>query len=60
MKTGKVEFVTYSGNITTYTVNVDGNQVIAEMQNVFARDNIKKGDVVHIGWDRAAQITLES
>lgn len=60
MKVGRVEFVTYSGNITTYAVNVDGNQVIAEVQNVFARDEIRKGDVVHVGWDRAAQIPLES
>lgn len=58
-KTGKVVFITYSGNITGYTIDVDGNMVIAEQQNFSDKDKICKGDAVFVGWEEDAPIPLE-
>ncbi|MBN7772907.1 ABC transporter ATP-binding protein [Clostridium aminobutyricum] len=59
LKVGKVDFITYSGNITTYAIEVEGSQVLAEIQNASANEEIVKGDMVHIGWEQGAQIPLE-
>lgn len=58
-KTGKVNFITYSGNITRYTIEVEDKIVVAEQQNSCKKDQINKGDEVYIGWEESAQILLE-
>ncbi|MHC1721611.1 MAG: ABC transporter ATP-binding protein [Aminipila sp.] len=59
-KMGKVSFITYFGNITNYTVEVEDKVVVAQQQNTSDKGQIDKGDNVYIGWDEEAQILLEA
>ncbi len=59
-KIGKVSFITYSGSITSYTIQVEDKVIIAQQQNTSERGHINKGDTVYIGWDELAQISLEA
>lgn len=59
-KTGKVSFITYSGNITRYTIEVEDKIIVAEQQNSFEKAQINKGDEIYIGWEESAQILLEA
>lgn len=59
-KEGVVQFVTYSGSLTSYTIEVEGKLVVAQQQNSSARGAISKSDQVYIGWEEAAQIPLEA
>lgn len=59
-KIGRVSFITYSGSITSYTIEVEDKVVVAQQQNTAQKDQIKKGDNVYIGWDEASQISLEA
>lgn len=59
-KKGKVSFITYSGSITSYTIEVEDKTVVAQQQNIALKGQINKGDDVYVGWDEAAQIPLEA
>ena len=59
-KEGVISFVTYSGNITTYTLESEGKSVVVEKQNVSEKEDVKKGQKVYIGWQKSAEILLES
>ncbi|MFV0516856.1 MAG: ABC transporter ATP-binding protein [Aminipila sp.] len=58
-KQGKISFITYSGNITSYTVSVDGKTVLVEQQSSLKTSKFKKDDIVYIGWDKVCEIELE-
>ncbi|WP_312653226.1 ABC transporter ATP-binding protein [Aminipila sp.] len=59
-KIGRVSFITYSGSITSYTIQVEDKVIIAQQQNTSEKGQINKGDTVYIGWDELAQISLEA
>lgn len=59
-KKGKVSFITYSGNITRYTVEVEEKIIVAEQQNSSENIKINKGQDVFVGWEESAQILLEA
>lgn len=59
-KMGQVSFITYSGSITSYTIEVEDKVVVAQQQNTSQKGSINKGDNVYIGWDEASQISLEA
>lgn len=59
-KQGTVEFITYSGNMTSYTIKVEDKTVVVEEQNSSERSAISKGQQVFIGWDEEAEILLEA
>nr|WP_315025251.1 ABC transporter ATP-binding protein [uncultured Aminipila sp.] len=59
-KIGKVSFITYSGSLTSYTIQVEDKVVVAQQQNTSEKGRINKGDNVYIGWDEVAQISLEA
>lgn len=59
-KTGKVSFITYSGNITSYTIEVKDKIIVAEQQNSSEKSLIHKGDEVYVGWEEISQIPLEA
>lgn len=59
-KIGKVSFITYSGSLTSYTIEVEDKVVVAQQQNTLEKGQINKGDNVYIGWDEVAQISLEA
>lgn len=58
-KEGVVSFVTYSGNITCYTLEAEGKTVVVERQNASETEAVKKGQKVFIGWQESAEILLE-
>lgn len=58
-KEGVVSFVTYSGNITSYTLEAEGKTVVVERQNASETEAVKKGQKVFIGWQESAEILLE-
>ncbi len=55
---GVITFITYSGNITSYTIECDGEAVLCEKQNVQIRENLKKGQKVFLRWDKDSEIEL--
>ncbi len=55
---GVITFITYSGNITAYTIESGGETVLCEKQNVQIRENMKKGQKVYLSWDRGSEINL--
>ncbi|WP_312353334.1 ABC transporter ATP-binding protein [Aminipila sp.] len=59
-KTGKVSFITYSGNITSYTIELKDKIIVAEQQNSSEKSLIHKGDEVYVGWEEISQIPLEA
>lgn len=57
-KEGMITFITYSGNITSYTVECSGEPVLCEKQNVQIRESLKKGQKVFLSWDKDSEIEL--
>jgi ABC-type Fe3+/spermidine/putrescine transport system ATPase subunit len=55
---GIITFITYSGNITSYTIECKGDAVLCEKQNVQIRENLKKGQNVFLHWDKDSEIEL--
>ena len=55
---GIITFITYSGNITAYTIEYSGEAVLCEKQNVQIRENLKKGQKVFLSWDKESEIEL--
>lgn len=58
-KEAVVSFITYSGNITTYTLESEGKVAVVEQQNVSVSDTLSKGQKVYIGWQESAEILME-
>ena len=56
---GKVAFVTYSGNITTYNIDCGGTAIIAEQQNLTRGESFSAGEQVWLSWPEASEIPLE-
>ena len=56
---GMITFLSYSGNITSYTVDCGGESVLCERQNVQIHENLEKGQQIFLNWDRESEITLE-
>lgn len=55
---GTITFISYSGNITSYTIDCNGEVVICEKQNVQIHENLKKGQKVFLNWDAGSEIHL--
>ncbi|MCL1981499.1 MAG: ABC transporter ATP-binding protein [Clostridiales bacterium] len=55
---GTVEFVTYAGNITTYTFDCGGKQVLAEDQTA-ASAKYKQGMQAFLSWEKEHCLPLE-
>jgi ABC-type Fe3+/spermidine/putrescine transport system ATPase subunit len=58
-KQGTVAFISYSGNITSYTIDCEGAAILCEKQNVQIRENLNKGQKVFLHWDDESEIDLE-
>lgn len=56
---GEVQFVTYAGNSTTYTIDVQGQKMIAEVQNASSQAGFKAGDPVYLSWDKKFCLLME-
>ena len=56
---GTIEFVTYAGNITTYTLDCDGKSLLAEEQNSSPSAKYKAGARVFAGWDQENFLLME-
>lgn len=56
---GTITFITYSGNITSYTIDCMGETILCEKQNVQIQENLNKGQKVFLCWDKESEIDLE-
>lgn len=56
---GIISFISYSGNITSYTIDCNGKTVLCEKQNVQTHENLNKGEKVFLSWDKESEINLE-
>ena len=56
---GTIEFITYAGNITTYTLDCDGKRLLAEEQNVSGAAKFKTGARVYAGWESENFLLME-
>lgn len=56
---GKVSFITYSGNITRFNIDCQGQQYISEQQNSMLGESIRIGDTVQLFWKKESCILLE-
>lgn len=56
---GVITFISYSGNITSYTIECGGEPVLCERQNVQIYENLEKGQQVFLNWDFESEIALE-
>lgn len=56
---GKVEFITYSGNLSTYTIDCNGKTLLAEVQNQGMPEEIAIGDFVYLTWESASCMRME-
>lgn len=56
---GTVQFITYSGNLSTYTIDCNGKTVLAEVQNQGKPEEIKVGDKVHLSWENTSCMRME-
>ncbi|HHU17904.1 MAG TPA: ABC transporter ATP-binding protein [Clostridiales bacterium] len=56
---GVVKFVTYAGNISSYTIDCNGLQVIAESQNAVGEFQFKEGDLVFLCWEPQFCLLME-
>ena len=57
-QTGRLAYVIYSGNMTTYGVESDGHVIVCEKQNTDVREPLEKGQTVYLAWDEASEIHL--
>lgn len=55
---GKIMFVTYAGNISTYTLNCDGQEILVEISGVEGSD-LQAGDMIGLTWDEDAGFPLK-
>ena len=56
---GTVSFVTYAGNITTYNIDCDGKNLLAEEQNAPRRARHAAGDKVWVCWEKEHFLLME-
>jgi ABC-type Fe3+/spermidine/putrescine transport system ATPase subunit len=56
---GTITFISYSGNITSYTIDCNGKEVLCERQNVQVIENLNKGRKIFLSWDAESEIDLE-
>jgi spermidine/putrescine transport system ATP-binding protein len=56
---GRITFISYSGNITSYTIDCEGETILCEKQNVQIRESLNKGQSVFLNWDGESEIALE-
>lgn len=56
---GMLSYVIYSGNMTTYGVEVGEDTVVCEVQNTDVREPLAKEQKVFLTWDAASEIPLE-
>ncbi len=56
---GQVQFVTYAGNISTYTVDWNGQQLLVEEQNLNGAARVQPGETVSIGWEEGSCHRME-
>lgn len=55
---GSISFISYSGNITSYTIQCGEDTVLCEKQNVEVKESLKKGQKVFLSWNRESEVTL--
>lgn len=55
---GVITFITYSGNITSYTIDCNGEVILCEKQNNQIEENMNKGQKVFLTWDKESEIEL--
>lgn len=55
---GVITFISYSGNITAYTIESGGETVLCEKQNDRIRESLKKGQKIYLSWDGESEINL--
>ena len=55
---GVITFITYSGNITAYTIESNGDVIFSEKQNIQLHENLTKGQNIFLNWDDASEIAL--
>lgn len=56
---GRVDFVSYAGNSTTYTVDCQGLKLIVERQNTRDEKRLKEGDQVFLSWEADHCLLME-
>jgi ABC-type spermidine/putrescine transport systems, ATPase components len=56
---GVITFISYSGNITAYTIECGGETILCEKQNAQIMEKLEKGQPVRLSWDRESEINLE-
>ena len=56
---GKIEFITYAGNITTYTIDCDGKNFLAEEQNASHSAKFGTGTKVYLNWEEENCLLME-
>jgi|LSQX01.2.fsa_nt_gb spermidine/putrescine ABC transporter ATP-binding subunit len=56
---GIVQFVTYAGNISSYTINCNGLKLIVEAQNAVDESRFKEGDKVFPYWEPQFCLLME-
>ena len=56
---GTIEFITYAGNITTYTLDCTGKRLLVEEQNASGSAKFKLGARVYAGWLRENFLLME-
>lgn len=56
---GIVQFVTYAGNISSYTIDCNGLQLVVEAQNAEGESRFKEGDQVFANWDPQVCLLME-
>jgi ABC-type Fe3+/spermidine/putrescine transport system ATPase subunit len=55
---GKIKFLTYSGSISMYLIDVLGHDIRVQRQNDDPNAAFKPGDDVYLSWDAANQKPL--
>ncbi len=49
--TGRISIVTYVGNLSTYRIDCNGRELVAESQNIGETTKFNQGDKVKITWE---------
>lgn len=55
---GRIKFITYGGNISTYRIEVLGQEVKVQQQNMLRNDKFNNGDEVYLSWDPESSLIL--
>jgi len=56
---GKIEFITYAGNITTYTIDCNGKSILVEEQNASHSAKFGTGMKVYLSWEEEHCLLME-